>query len=116
MTQTKETKGKAETFRITGKNYDAVIRQVADKYHSGNGWSVVRTIDRIITMDVYVERNSEQGVEVEQVLDVVEAKESTEALTETPTEVSGTDKVDTKTPSSRKPVTKTVKATKEVEK
>lgn len=113
MSQTKETKGKAETFRITGKNYDAVIRQVADKYHSGNGWSVVRTIDRIITMDVYVERNSEQGVDSQQVSEVVEAKEPTE----TPTEVLDTEKADTKTPTTRKtPATKTVKATKEVEK
>lgn len=52
---------KSETKRITGKSYDAVIRQLVETYHSGNGWAVSRVVNKIISVDVYVERSTAQG-------------------------------------------------------
>lgn len=83
----------AEQLRITGKNYDSVVRQLVEKYHAGNGWAVVRTIDRIITMDVYVERSGSHSSE-----EVVVVKE------------------DDKPETPRKVTPKVSKVTKEVEK
>lgn len=105
-------KKSAEQLRITGKNYDAVIRQIAEKYHAGNGWAIVRTIDRIITMDVYVERSGNYSSEEvgagkgEWVDTKAESKEGAKEVL----------KEEDKPETSRKVAPKTAKATKEIEK
>ena len=51
-----------ETFQIRGKNYDDVVRQLISTYNVSNGWSLVRVVNRLTSLDVILERNSEQGV------------------------------------------------------
>lgn len=60
---------KSETVRITGRTYDAVVRQLVDKYHSGNGWAVNRIVNKLVSLDVYVERNVDQGFVSQKVLE-----------------------------------------------
>lgn len=61
MSDNTENKGKLEQFHLRGRNYDAVVRQLVDKYNSGEGWAVVRVVPSILSLDVYLERNAEQG-------------------------------------------------------
>ena len=51
-----------ETFQLRGKNYDDVVRQLVTTYNVSNGWSLVRVVNRLTSLDVILERNSEQGV------------------------------------------------------
>ena len=51
-----------ETFQLRGKNYDDVVRQLVTTYNVSNGWAVVRVVNRLTSLDVILERNSEQGV------------------------------------------------------
>lgn len=51
-----------ETFQLRGKNYDDVVRQLVQTYNVSNGWAVVRVVNRLTSLDVILERNSEQGV------------------------------------------------------
>lgn len=51
-----------ETFQLRGKNYDDVVRQLVTTYNSSQGWAVLRVINRLTSLDVILERNSEQGV------------------------------------------------------
>lgn len=51
-----------ETYQLRGKNYDDVVRQLVQTYNSSNGWAVVRVVNRLTSLDVILERNSEQGV------------------------------------------------------
>ena len=51
-----------ETFQLRGKNYDEVVRQLVTTYNVSNGWSLVRVVNRLTSLDVILERNSEQGV------------------------------------------------------
>ena len=51
-----------ETFQLRGKNYDDVVRQLVQTYNVSNGWSLVRVVNRLTSLDVILERNSEQGV------------------------------------------------------
>ena len=51
-----------ETFQLRGKNYDEVVRQLVTTYNVSNGWAVVRVVNRLTSLDVILERNSEQGV------------------------------------------------------
>ena len=50
-----------ETFQLRGKNYDDVVRQLISTYNVSNGWSLVRVVNRLTSLDVILERNSEQG-------------------------------------------------------
>ena len=50
-----------ETFQLRGKNYDEVVRQLVQTYNSSEGWAVVRVVNRLTSLDVILERNSEQG-------------------------------------------------------
>ena len=68
-----------ETFQLRGKNYDDVVRQLVTTYNVSNGWAVVRVVNRLTSLDVILERNSEQGnnthikdttTKVEKVVDV----------------------------------------------
>ena len=51
-----------ETYQLRGKNYDDVVRQLVQTYNVSNGWAVLRVINRLTSLDVILERNSEQGV------------------------------------------------------
>ena len=51
-----------ETCQLRGRNYDEVVRQLVTTYNVSNGWAVVRVINRLTSLDVILERNSEQGV------------------------------------------------------
>ena len=51
-----------ETFQLRGKNYDDVVRQLISTYNVSNGWAVVRVVNRLTSLDVILERNSEQWV------------------------------------------------------
>ena len=51
-----------ETFQLRGKNYDDVVRQLVTTYNVSNGWAVVRVVNRLTSLDVILERNSEQVV------------------------------------------------------
>lgn len=62
MSDNTENKGKIEQVRVNGRNYDAVVRQLVEKYNASEGWAVVRVVPSILSLDVYLERNSEQGI------------------------------------------------------
>ena len=51
-----------ETFQLRGKNYDDVVRQLVSTYNVSNGWALVRVVNRLTSLDVILERNSEQEV------------------------------------------------------
>ena len=51
-----------ETFQLRGRNYDEVVRLLISTYNVANGWSLVRVVNRLTSLDVILERNSEQGV------------------------------------------------------
>ena len=51
-----------ESYQLRGKNYDDVVRQLISTYNVSNGWSLVRVVNRLTSLDVILERNSEQGV------------------------------------------------------
>ena len=61
MSDNTENKGKLEQFHLRGRNYDAVVRQLVEKYNASAGWAVVRVVPTILSLDVYLERNAEQG-------------------------------------------------------
>lgn len=50
-----------EQFRVRGRNFDDVVRQLVETYNSSEGWAVVKVVPSVITMDVYLERNEEQA-------------------------------------------------------
>ena len=51
-----------ESYQLRGRNYDEVVRQIISTYNVSNGWSLVRVVNRLTSLDVILERNSEQGV------------------------------------------------------
>ena len=51
-----------ESYQLRGRNYDDVVRQLVQTYNVSNGWAVVRVVNRLTSLDVILERNSEQGV------------------------------------------------------
>ena len=59
-----------ETFQLRGKNYDDVVRQLISTYNSSQGWSLVRVVNRLTSLDVILERNSEQGVSKDTVKEI----------------------------------------------
>ena len=61
MSDNTENKGKLEQFHLRGRNYDDVVRQLVEKYNASEGWAVVRVVPSILSLDVYLERNAEQG-------------------------------------------------------
>lgn len=62
-----------ETFQLRGKNYDDVVRQLVTTYNSSQGWAVVRVVNRLTSLDVILERNSEQGVSKDKSTDTSKA-------------------------------------------
>ena len=59
-----------ETFQLRGRNYDEVVRQLISTYNVSNGWSLVRVVNRLTSLDVILERNSEQGVSLDTVKEI----------------------------------------------
>ena len=74
-----------ETYQLRGKNYDDVVRQLVQTYNSSQGWAVVRVVNRLTSLDVILERNSEQGVSSDTSKDTVKAT-AKEVSKDTPTE------------------------------
>ena len=68
-----------ETFQLRCRNYDEVVRQLISTYNSSQGWSLVRVVNRLTSLDVILERNSEQGKETQK-------ETSTDTSKATPTE------------------------------
>ena len=104
-----------ETFQLRGRNYDEVVRQLVTTYNVSNGWALVRVVNRLTSLDVILERNSEQGVskdkssdtskdttKVEKVVDA-DATASDEQPLETE-EVASKDAVKDKSYATEKPV------------
>lgn len=54
-----------ETYQLRGRNYDEVVRLLISTYNVANGWSLVRVVNRLTSLDVILERNSEQGKETQ---------------------------------------------------
>ena len=54
-----------ETYQLRGRNYDEVVRQLISTYNVSNGWSLVRVVNRLTSLDIVLERNSEQGKETQ---------------------------------------------------
>ena len=54
-----------ETFQLRGRNYDDVVRRLVETYNSSQGWALVRVVNRLTSLDVILERNSEQGKETQ---------------------------------------------------
>ena len=87
-----------ESYQLRGRNYDEVVRQLVTTYNVSNGWAVVRVVNRLTSLDVILERNSEQGVSketstdtskatiTEKVVDADEVVEDKQSATEAPTE------------------------------
>ena len=67
-----------ETYQLRGKNYDDVVRQLVQTYNVSNGWAVVRVVNRLTSLDVILERNSEQGVSKDTSADT--SKETSKAV------------------------------------
>ena len=74
-----------ETYQLRGRNYDEVVRQLISTYNVSNGWSLVRVVNRLTSLDVILERNSEQGVSSDTSKDTVKAT-AKEVSKDTPTE------------------------------
>ena len=68
-----------ESYQLRGRNYDDVVRQLISTYNVSNGWSLVRVVNRLTSLDVILERNSEQGKETQK-------ETSTDTSKATPTE------------------------------
>ena len=66
-----------ETFQLRGKNYDEVVRQLVSTYNVSNGWAVLRVINRLTSLDVILERNSEQGKETQKEISTDTSKATT---------------------------------------
>ena len=74
-----------ETFQLRGRNYDEVVRQLVTTYNVSNGWAVVRVVNRLTSLDVILERNSEQEVSKDTSADA--SKDTVKATSKaTPTE------------------------------
>lgn len=69
------TKPRAEVQVVRGRTYEEVVRKLHMEFPVTDGWAIVRTVNKIITLDVYVERSTAQATE-----------ESVEAPLDTPVE------------------------------
>ena len=86
-----------ETFQLRGRNYDEVVRQLISTYNVSNGWSLVRVVNRLTSLDVILERNSEQGKETQK-------ETSTDTSTGTTQPLETKEIVADEAPTSKKPV------------
>ena len=86
-----------ETFQLRGRNYDDVVRQLISTYNVSNGWSLVRVVNRLTSLDVILERNSEQGKETQK-------ETSTDTSTGTTQPLEAKEIIADEAPTSEKPV------------
>ena len=86
-----------ESYQLRGKNYDDVVRQLISTYNVSNGWSLVRVVNRLTSLDVILERNSEQGKETQK-------ETSTDTSTGTTQPLETKEIVADEAPTSEKPV------------
>ena len=86
-----------ETFQLRGKNYDEVVRLLVTTYNVSNGWAVVRVVNRLTSLDVILERNSEQGKETQK-------ETSTDTSTGTTQPLEAKEIIADEAPTSEKPV------------
>ena len=86
-----------ETFQLRGRNYDEVVRQLISTYNVSNGWSLVRVVNRLTSLDVILERNSEQGKETQK-------ETSTDTSTGTTQPLEAKEIIADEAPTSEKPV------------
>ena len=86
-----------ETFQLRGKNYDDVVRQLVTTYNVSNGWAVVRVVNLLTSLDVILERNSEQGKETQK-------ETSTDTSTGTTQPLEAKEIIADEAPTSEKPV------------
>lgn len=56
------TKPRAEVQVVRGRTYEEVVRKLHTEFPVTDGWAIVRTVNKIITLDVYVERSTAQAV------------------------------------------------------
>ena len=68
-----------ETYQLRGRNYDDVVRQLISTYNVSNGWSLVRVVNRLTSLDVILERNSEQGVSLDTSKDTTKVEKVVDA-------------------------------------
>ena len=69
-----------ETYQLRGRNYDEVVRQLISTYNVANGWSLVRVVNRLTSLDVILERNSEQGVSKDTVKEIAKTTSTEKVL------------------------------------
>ena len=86
-----------ETFQLRGRNYDDVARRLVTTYNVSNGWAVVRVVNRLTSLDVILERNSEQGKETQK-------ETSTDTSTGTTQPLEAKEIIADEAPTSEKPV------------
>ena len=86
-----------ETYQLRGRNYDEVVRLLISTYNVANGWSLVRVVNRLTSLDVILERNSEQGKETQK-------ETSTDTSTGTTQPLEAKEIVADEAPTSEKPV------------
>ena len=92
-----------ESYQLRGKNYDDVVRQLISTYNVSNGWSLVRVVNRLTSLDVILERNSEQGVSLDTVKET-QKETSTDTSTGTTQPLEAKEIVADEAPTSEKPV------------
>ena len=91
-----------ETFQLRGRNYDEVVRQLISTYNVSNGWSLVRVVNRLTSLDVILERNSEQGKETQKETSTDTSTGTTQPLEAK--EIASKDAVEDKPSATDKPV------------
>ena len=91
-----------ETFQLRGRNYDEVVRQLISTYNVSNGWSLVRVVNRLTSLDVILERNSEQGKETQKEASTDTSTGTTQSLEAK--EIASKDAVEDKPSATEKPV------------
>ena len=64
-----------ESYQLRGKNYDDVVRQLVQTYNVSNGWALVRVVNRLTSLDVILERNSEQDTSADTSADATASDE-----------------------------------------
>ena len=57
-----EDKAKAEQVHIKGRNHFDVVSRIVEKYNASEGWAVKKVIPNVVTIEVILERSTEQGV------------------------------------------------------
>ncbi len=69
-----EVKAKVDNLRVRGRNYHDCISQLIEVVSKQQGWALKRVVPTGISLDVYLERSTAQGLEDEKI-EVAEAEE-----------------------------------------